>query len=200
MTPFQALMGVFAMNALGFAIWLPRIPDVRDALGLDVFTLSLCLVAAPFGTILGLLFSARLVRRMGIRRSCIATAIAGPLLIIPPAFAPNAPILGLLLFIWGLTWSLSEVAINAMANAIQRAEGRRIMSPLPRGLEFWRHGRRALGGNDGAKGPFAGGQPADRGTCDHRHRRLVRPCPAGRTANRQATMAESSSFPPRRSS
>lgn len=128
LTPFRALMGVFAMNAVGFLIWLPRIPDVRDALGIDLFTLSLCLVAAPIGTISGLLFSAQAVRRIGIRRSCIVAAIAGPLLIIPPAFAPTPLLLGIFLFIWGLTWSLSEVAINAMANALQRDEGKRIMS------------------------------------------------------------------------
>ena len=128
LTPFRALMGVFAMNALGFAVWLPRIPDVREALGIDIFTLSLCLVAMPLGTITGLVFAADLVRRIGVRKSCIATAIAGPLLIIPPAFAPSALWLAGLLYLWGLTWSVSEVAINAMANAIQRGEGRRIMS------------------------------------------------------------------------
>ena len=127
-TPFRALMGVFAMNAFGFGIWLPRIPDMREALQIDVFTLSLCLSAAPLATIIGLLFSADLVRGLGARKSCMLSAILGPLFVIPPAFATGPVMLGALLFLFGLTWAVTEVAINAMANAIQRAEGRRIMS------------------------------------------------------------------------
>ena len=65
-TPFRALMGVFAMNAFGFGIWLPRIPDMREALQIDVFTLSLCLSAAPLATIIGLLFSADLEELIGL--------------------------------------------------------------------------------------------------------------------------------------
>lgn len=147
LTPFQALMGVFAMNAFGFGLWLPRIPDMRAALQIDVFTLSLCLMAAPVATIIGLLFSADFVRRLGIRKSCMLAAVIGPLFVIPPAFSTTPLMLGALLFAFGLTWSITEVAINAMANAIQRAEGRRIMS---RCHGVWSFGAMAGGLTGGA--------------------------------------------------
>ena len=38
-----ALQMVFALNAIGLAVWFPRIPDVKAALGLDVLTLAFCL-------------------------------------------------------------------------------------------------------------------------------------------------------------
>ena len=49
------LQMVFALNAVGLAVWFPRIPDVKAALGLDVLTLAFCLFAMPAGTMLGFL-------------------------------------------------------------------------------------------------------------------------------------------------
>ena len=46
---------VFALNALGLSVWFPRIPDVKEALGLDVLTLAFCLFGMPVGTMLGFL-------------------------------------------------------------------------------------------------------------------------------------------------
>ncbi|HVH03193.1 MAG TPA: hypothetical protein VM891_09665 [Amaricoccus sp.] len=54
MLPLQM---VFALNALGLAVWFPRIPDVKEALGLDVLTLAFCLFAMPVGTMLGFLLA-----------------------------------------------------------------------------------------------------------------------------------------------
>ena len=99
-----ALQMVFALNAIGLAVWFPRIPDVKAALGLDVLTLAFCLFGMPVGTMLGFLIVGRIIRavrapgylpvgRLGVPDE-LHRAGAGP---------ERALALGLALFLCGLT-------------------------------------------------------------------------------------------------
>ena len=69
-----ALQMVFALNAIGLAVWFPRIPDVKEALGLDVLTLAFCLFGMPVGTMLGFLSVGRIIRRLGTRATAAGAA------------------------------------------------------------------------------------------------------------------------------
>jgi MFS family permease len=123
-----ALRMVFALNAFGFAVWFPRIPDVKDALGLDLLTLSFCLFGLPAGTLTGFLLVGRVTLAFGLRRTCMVGGSAFFLAFILPALAPNALTLGLALYLTGLTVAQIEVAMNAKASQTERVAGRRIMT------------------------------------------------------------------------
>jgi len=128
---------VFALNALGLAVWFPRIPDVKAALGLDVLTLAICLFGLPAGTMLGFLTVGRITRRFGLKATTIWGGAAFLVSFVGPALAPNALALGLALFLCGLTIAAIEVAMNAKASQMERALGRRIMT---RCHAFWSFG------------------------------------------------------------
>jgi MFS family permease len=132
-----ALQLVFALNGLGLAVWFPRIPDVKEALGIDVLTLSLALFGLPAGTMVGFLTVSRITRRVGLKRTTIWGGAAFLLSFIGPALAANAVALGLTLFLCGLTIASIEVAMNAKASQMERALGRRIMT---RCHAFWSFG------------------------------------------------------------
>jgi MFS family permease len=132
-----ALQVVFALNALGLAVWFPRIPDVKAALGLDVLTLAFCLFGMPAGTMLGFLIVSRIVQRIGLKATCRWGGSGFLVSFIGPALAPNAVLLGLALFLCGLTIATIEVAMNAKASQTERALGRRIMT---RCHAFWSFG------------------------------------------------------------
>jgi MFS family permease len=132
-----ALQMVFALNALGLSVWFPRIPDVKEALGLDVLTLAFCLFGMPVGTMLGFLLVPRLIRRIGTQATCRWGGSLFLISFIGPALAPNAPLLGLSLFFCGLTIATIEVAMNAKASQTERVLGRRIMT---RCHAFWSFG------------------------------------------------------------
>jgi MFS family permease len=136
-TRLFALQMVFALNAIGLAVWFPRIPDVKAALGLDVLTLAFCLFGMPAGTMLGFLIVARITARIGLRATCVWGGSLFLLSFIGPALAPNAVLLGLALFLCGLTIATIEVAMNAKASQTERALGRRIMT---RCHAFWSFG------------------------------------------------------------
>ena len=82
-----ALQGIFFANALSIAVWLPRIPDVKAKLDMDVWTMAKCLMAFPVGTMLGFLFAARLGQVLGLKRTCIIFNATTTLLLILPGFA-----------------------------------------------------------------------------------------------------------------
>lgn len=135
------LQMVFALNALGLAVWFPRIPDVKAALELDVLTLALCLFGLPAGTMLGFLIVGRITAAIGVKAACIWGGSLFLISFIGPALAWNAPALGLALFLCGLTIATIEVAMNAKASQTEKALGRRIMT---RCHAFWSFG--AVGG------------------------------------------------------
>ena len=85
-----ALQMVFALNALGLSAWFPRIPDVKEALGLDVLTLAFCLFAMPVGTMAGFLVVPRIIRAIGTRATARWGGSAFLLAFIGPALAPDA--------------------------------------------------------------------------------------------------------------
>lgn len=116
------------MNAVGLAMWLPRIPDVKEILGLDVMTIALCLMGAPIGTFGGFLFAAKVARGLGLKRTCIWAGGGMCLALILPVLAPSPFYLFASLIVVGVSIAMIEVAMNSKANAVQRDLGRRIMS------------------------------------------------------------------------
>ncbi len=152
---------VFALNALGFSVWFPRIPDVKEALGLDVLTLAFCLFAMPLGTMLGFVTVGRIIRSIGLRTTCVAGGSLFLVSFIGPGLARNALTLALALFVCGLTIATIEVSMNAKASQTERVLGRRIMT---RCHAFWSFGT--------VLGAMLGGAFAERGV-SFLHQQLV---------------------------
>lgn len=132
-----ALQMVFALNALGLSVWFPRIPDVKEALGLDVLTLAFCLFGMPLGTMLGFALVGRITKRLGLKATCLWGGSVFLISFIGPALAPNAPALGFSLFVCGLTIATIEVSMNAKASQTERVLKRRIMTQCH---AFWSFG------------------------------------------------------------
>lgn len=108
--------------------WTSRIPAVRHGLGLSDTSLSTALTAFAAGAIAGMQFAGRLVDRHGSRRVMVPAAGLDALLLIPPAFAPDLPVLMLCLFCFGAIHGTLNVAMNAYAVEVQHEAGRPIMS------------------------------------------------------------------------
>jgi MFS family permease len=169
-TRLFALQMVFALNAIGLAVWFPRIPDVKAALDLDVLTLAFCLFGLPAGTMLGFLSVGWITARIGIRAACIWGGSLFLIAFIGPALAWNAPTLALALFVCGLTIATIEVAMNAKASQTEKALGRRIMT---RCHAFWSFGT--------VGGALIGGAFAEAGVSFLTQQLILQPVFAGLT-------------------
>ena len=138
--PVLAIFGVFFVESAVLGNWIPRIPEVKAALGLSDATLGLCLLAMPFGSLAGLVVAGRVVEWLGLRDACRVVLPLWAFLFTLPAFVGSAQALAAALFVAGISIALVEVAMNTEADVIERAAGRRIMS---RCHGFWSLGSMA---------------------------------------------------------
>ena len=92
-----AVAALFFVNGATFSNWLPRIPEIRDQLGLGNAGLGATLLGGGLGGIIGALLVGKVIDRLGSRRllTLVATALSIGMPLI--AFAPNAVVLLLLL-------------------------------------------------------------------------------------------------------
>jgi MFS family permease len=132
-----ALRIVFGLNGLGIATWFPRIPDVKDALGLDVLGLAFALFGLPAGTLVGFLLVPRVTAAIGLRRTVELAGSGFLVSMILPGLATGMATLFLALFAAGLVVGCIEVSMNAKASQLERATGRRLMTGCH---AFWSFG------------------------------------------------------------
>ncbi len=121
---------VFAVNGATFSNWLPRIPEIRDQLGLDNSGLGATLLGGGLGGVVGALVVGRAAERLGSAR--LLTVAAGTLSIGMPliAFAPHAAVLLVLLTVLGTFDVFNDVAMNAQAVMVQERLRRQVMNRM----------------------------------------------------------------------
>ncbi|XVQ09836.1 MFS transporter [Spirillospora sp. CA-255316] len=126
----RAVAAVFALNGAVFASWVPRIPEVKAALGLGDAELGAALAGPALGAVIAMAAAGALVVRLGSRpvtRVSLAAFCALPALVGP---APSGPALFAALAAWGAAMGCLDVAMNSAGMAVQRLYGRPIMSGL----------------------------------------------------------------------
>ena len=132
-SPRRATLAVgvlFFVNGATFSNWLPRIPEIRDSLGLSNDSLGVTLLGGGLGGIVGSLIVGRISDRLGSRHLVVLAAtllsIGMPLV----AFVPNAPLLLVVLSALGILDVLNDVAMNTQGVIAQARMSRPIMNRL----------------------------------------------------------------------
>lgn len=134
LAPQHRVYAGFAIYSFSMGNVFPRLPDIKQAMGVEEGALGLGLIGAPVGTLIALTLAAPLLDRFGFRRSlitlipCIALAYA----IAVHATGPLA--LFLLLVPVGLLIGGTEIILNVEADRTEALIGRRIMN---RAHSFW---------------------------------------------------------------
>ena len=130
----------FLTNGALMACLLPRLPEVKAALGVSDGAFGLALAAVPVGALTAGSAAPALIRRMGeARLAAVGTAVmalavlaAGlcPLVAAPWPRPTGVVSFAVALFVVGVADSLVDVAQNAHALRVQRAFGRSIISTM----------------------------------------------------------------------
>lgn len=128
-----AVAVVFALNGLGFAALISRIPAVRDSLDLSASGVGLLLLALSAGTLTALPLSGAVVRRWGPGRSLLAGALVASLgfaaIGVGLALA-YAPVVAIGLALYGAGISTWDVAMNIEGAEVERRLARTLMPRL----------------------------------------------------------------------
>ncbi|HSK07118.1 MAG TPA: MFS transporter [Acidimicrobiia bacterium] len=121
---------LFLVNGLVVGSWLPRLPEIRDRLGLDLDTLGLTLALGGLGSLIGSSISGVLVSRFGSRRTAGVAALAVYLVLPLIAAVPTASLLALVLAFLGFLDSHADVGMNAVGVKVEESVGRSVMTRL----------------------------------------------------------------------
>lgn len=134
--------GLFFANGAVFSNWVPRIPDVRDRLGMNNGGLGATLIGGGIGGIIGSLLVAKFLQRVGSRRLVLVAASSLAVLLPILAIAPTPLALVAVLTSLGFADVLNDMAMNTQGTIVQGRMNRSIMQRL--------HGAWSLGAAVGA--------------------------------------------------
>jgi len=118
------LMGVVSMA------WVPRIPEIKSALGLSDGEFGLVLVSSSLGAMMGAQLAGQLIQRFGSRNLLRVTQLALPFGVLLMGLAPNVLVLALGLFCLGFGAAGMDIPGNAQAVVIEKLIGKKFLASL----------------------------------------------------------------------
>lgn len=127
-SPQRLTMLAFFLQPIAYGSWLPRIPEIQEALGLGPAGLAFALLGMPVGTLLTLPFAGPLVGRIGPRMALLTGFVLYSIAACLPALAGNPTLLFVALMLAGSSISFVELGLNVQADAVEKATGATIMT------------------------------------------------------------------------
>jgi fucose permease len=125
-----AVIGMFVVNGATYNSIVPRLPNIRDDLGLSNAALGTAIAAFPAAALLFGVLAGPLIARVGSGRAGAGVGLAGAVLLPAVALAPSWLALAAALFVLGLTDAWADAAMNAHGLRVQTGYGRSIVNGL----------------------------------------------------------------------
>jgi MFS family permease len=121
---------VFFIHGAAIATWVPRIPAIKQDLGLTEGSLGIALLGIAVGALGAMQLAGPLLARYGSRPVTRVAAIANAALLVTPALAWNLPSLLAALGLFGISIGLLDPAMNAHGVVVEQRRARPIMAGL----------------------------------------------------------------------
>ena len=125
-----AVVGMFVVNGATYNSIVPRLPTLRDELGLSNAALGAAIAAFAAAALLFGVLAGPLIARVGSGRAGAGVGLAGAVLLPAVALAPSWLALAAALFVLGLTDAWADAAMNAHGLRVQTGYGRSIVNGL----------------------------------------------------------------------
>ena len=108
--------------------WVPRIPEIKDAIGLSNGAFGFVLLGSTFGSITGAQLSGRFMHTYGSQRTIFVGVFIMPAGLAGMGLATNALTLFLTLYTMGFGYALIDMCYNYQGTVVEKILGRRHMS------------------------------------------------------------------------
>ncbi|MEV7282096.1 MFS transporter [Streptomyces sp. NPDC093111] len=125
-----AVAAVFCVHGAVTGSFATRIPWIQEHAGVSAGQLGLALAFPAIGASLAMPLAGAVSHRFGARTALRALLALWTLALILPSLAPNVYGLCAVLFLYGATAGMSDVAMNALGVEVENRLGRSIMSSL----------------------------------------------------------------------
>jgi MFS family permease len=123
-----AVFLLFFINAIAYANIVPRLPEIRDSIGLSNTALGTAIAAMPIGALVAGLFAGRLGERIGSGRLAALCAFGFAVAVPLVSFATVWGMLACCLFLLGVLDAIMDAAMNTHGLRVERGYGRSILS------------------------------------------------------------------------
>ena len=117
----------FFMGVVSMA-WVARIPEIRDANGLNNGQLGLILISSTIGAVIGAQLAGRLIHMFGTKPIINGAVVIMPVGLIVMGFSTSPITLIAGLFVMGLGYSSMDISSNTQAVVIEKLLNKRVMS------------------------------------------------------------------------
>jgi MFS family permease len=125
-----AVAAVFAVHGAVTGSFATRVPWIQDHASLSAGQLGLALAFPAIGASLAMPLAGRISHRFGARTALRGLLTLWTLALILPALAPNLLTLCAVLFVYGASAGMSDVAMNALGVEVENRLNKSIMSGL----------------------------------------------------------------------
>ena len=126
--PVLATVLLFVANGAIFGAIVPRLPELKDTLGLGAAHFGLAMACYPIGALLGSLTAPALFRHRSDGAVAVATMIGASIAAGALALSPEAVVFAAVLVVFGVCDSVTDVAMNAHGIRVQLRAGRSLMN------------------------------------------------------------------------
>jgi len=133
-----AVSTLFFASGMLISSYLPRLPEIRDSLGLTNAELGAAIAGLPVGGLLAGGFAGVLIARFGSGRVGVIAGVGAALSVVAIGLAPSWPALALAFLVLGVFDSAMDASQNSHGVGVQRVYGRSILQGF--------HGMWAVGG------------------------------------------------------
>ena len=121
---------LFLVMGVSSMAWVPRIPEIKNDLGLNDAQFGLMLAASSLGAVLGAQYSGRLVHRLGSKNTLRISQFVMPLGVITMGLTMTVPGIMAGLFVMGLGYSAMDIAANSQAVIVEKLTKKRFLASL----------------------------------------------------------------------
>ena len=122
LTPYQygirarnALWAIFFFMGVVSMAWVPRIPEIKEAVGLTNSQLGLVFIGSTIGAVLGAQLAGRAIHTFGTKKVISVAVLVMPVGLIGMASARTFTELFLALFVLGLGYDNLDITSNTVA-------------------------------------------------------------------------------------
>ena len=125
-----AVAAQFWVNGMVYAAVIPRLPDIRDRLSLDISTLGLILTVSALGGLIGSAFGGPAIIRFGTRRCIVYGTIVTLVGLVTVGAAPTTAVLILGLGLLAMFDVVVDIAMNIQGSRLSTKRATPVMNRL----------------------------------------------------------------------
>lgn len=129
-----AVLCFFIAQGLCFSCFFIRLPDIKVHFGIDdISHLGYLLTLLPIGKFLAIPVVGFLLPRIKSRMTTIISITGFILSLFIIGFVPNIYLLGVVLFLFGMFWNMTDISLNTQAIEVERIYGKPIIATFHAG-------------------------------------------------------------------